>query len=140
MVAPLRNINAKGTNHTAPEWEALDAKRIIWNGETYALRIRNAVRGIRKNAKRRNFSWDVPDLDIAKMLLQECYYCGKAPQIDNDDYNPYNGIDRVNSDFGYEPGNVQTCCRRCNVAKGNMSHSQFISLIRMIHNYHSEII
>jgi hypothetical protein len=37
-------------------------------------------------------------------------------------------IDRIDSNFGYEIGNVQLVCRAANVAKSNLSECDFINL------------
>jgi len=41
-------------------------------------------------------------------------------------------IDRINSDFGYEIGNVQLVCRAANVAKSNLTQKDFITLCRSV--------
>ena len=41
-------------------------------------------------------------------------------------------IDRINSDIGYEVGNVQLVCRAANVAKSNLSLSDFLLLCRSV--------
>ena len=41
-------------------------------------------------------------------------------------------IDRIDSSFGYEPGNVQLVCRAANVAKSNLSTSDFVNLCRAV--------
>lgn len=79
------------------------------------------------------------------LVLSSCWYCGEAPQIRHRkkehskrtmDPIPHNGIDRIDSDLGYEPGNCLPCCRPCNVAKSNMSQSEFLDKIHMIAKLH----
>ena len=41
-------------------------------------------------------------------------------------------IDRVNSALGYVPGNVQLVCRAANVAKSDLSVSDFLQLCRAV--------
>lgn len=38
-----------------------------------------------------------------------------------------NGVDRVNSQQGYEAGNVVPCCKHCNKAKLNRTEAEFIA-------------
>ena len=42
----------------------------------------------------------------------------------------YNGIDRIDSDKGYKIGNVVSCCKQCNYAKGKQSQPNFIEWIK----------
>jgi hypothetical protein len=41
-------------------------------------------------------------------------------------------IDRIDSCLGYEPGNVQLVCRAANVAKNNLSPSDFVNLCKAV--------
>lgn len=45
-------------------------------------------------------------------------------------------IDRINSSLGYEVGNVQLVCRAANVAKSNLSLSDFVALCRSVAEVH----
>jgi len=60
-----------------------------------------------------------------KSQPRKCCYCGieeaRLP-IDSDSYNRRTArltIDRMNSQKGYEKGNLALCCYRCNSIKGN---------------------
>jgi hypothetical protein len=44
----------------------------------------------------------------------------------------YGGIDRIDSEDHYYPGNVLPACRMCNIAKGNASLSDFIAWLRRL--------
>jgi 5-methylcytosine-specific restriction endonuclease McrA len=135
MAAPKGNHNAQGVVKSPKEMRELDDTRLYTkNGKE--LRLSRAVNSIRKCGYRRGIEWGLNNLQAARMLLAECYYCGHVPDIDNQDYNPYNGIDRLDSSEGYVPGNVVTACRRCNVAKHILSHTQFLTLVKAIANKH----
>jgi len=41
-------------------------------------------------------------------------------------------IDRIDSSLGYEPGNVQLVCRAANIAKSNLSTSDFVNLCKAV--------
>ena len=47
----------------------------------------------------------------------------------------YNGIDRVNSELGYELTNCVSCCISCNIAKSDHSYEEFVQLIKRISIY-----
>ena len=57
-----------------------------------------------------------------------CYYCGM-------DLSDKNGarLDRIDSNKGYIIQNVVPCCRRCNVAKNDMSIADYVT---WLHNAH----
>lgn len=42
-----------------------------------------------------------------------------------------NGIDRVDNDKGYVPGNVSPCCWVCNIAKGTMSLDEWAEMVKL---------
>jgi len=83
---------------------------------------------------------------------QDCYYCGSKPNhIINDyrhDYETgsrdkrvsnmvvyYNGLDRIDSNIGYIHGNVVPCCRKCNVAKLDMTFNEFLDHIKKMYHH-----
>lgn len=64
-----------------------------------------------------------------ELTQQECAYCLKPPfriktHRDGDTFI-YNGVDRIDSSRGYHLGNVQPCCRPCNVMKSDLTEDQF---------------
>lgn len=44
-------------------------------------------------------------------------------------------IDRINSDIGYEEGNIQWVDKRINMMKGSLSNEEFIELCTKVANY-----
>jgi hypothetical protein len=68
--------------------------------------------------------------EFRRLTKQNCFHCGREPYqlsyknvkgmtpkgIENSKYI-YNGLDRIDSDKGYEFGNVVTCCGKCNKSK-----------------------
>ncbi len=95
------------------------------------------------NAKRRNLIWELAEEEFLSLVQDECHYCGKlssnlcAPKDVRGSF-AYNGIDRKNDALGYISGNVVTCCRPCNWAKGKMSYEDFWAYIRQMVRHHIE--
>lgn len=58
------------------------------------------------------------------LLNQKCHYCG----IKNS-----NGIDRVDSNFGYTKENVVPCCKICNIMKMSLTYDSFLKYISKIY-------
>ena len=63
--------------------------------------------------------------DVKELILGNCYYCGIEPswvvKLKGFEDQVRNGIDRVDSQVGYEKDNCVTCCRRCNIIKRSVS-------------------
>ena len=102
--------------------------------------FRVLLRRYRHDAKQKEREWLILESD-ARILMQEpCHYCGAPPlrvvraKETNVEFL-YNGLDRVDNDRGYIPGNVVPCCGDCNRAKRGMTAGKFASWIaRVYHN------
>jgi hypothetical protein len=57
--------------------------------------------------------------DYEQMVSRPCFYCkGTLPKRGT-------GIDRINSEVGYVKGNCRPCCTDCNLAKNDMTETEF---------------
>lgn len=84
----------------------------------------------KRSAKYRNHSFEIKFDDFIDLISDSCYYCGyrnSNTYEKNGRSVSYNGIDRVDSNIGYENENVVTCCRYCNFAKREFPVSEFQS-------------
>lgn len=101
----------------------------------------NAMYSVRKyNAKLRGIKWNLSKDQVKKIAESSCVYCGLPPSnvsrgSANGDYI-YTGIDRIDSDGGYEIDNIVPCCNDCNKAKLTMSVVEFTEWIKrlVVHN------
>lgn len=82
---------------------------------------------------------------------QDCFYCGALPNTTYNKYNEnyakkfplstrpldgyftYNGLDRIDSNFGHTKDNIVTCCVTCNKAKNVMSIEEFLAWVKQIY-------
>lgn len=92
----------------------------------------------RSRAKRSGKIFNLTKEQFRDLVNKNCYYCNSSPSNVANDKNcngsyKYNGIDRVDNSSGYELDNVVPCCKRCNVAKSNMSQKEFLTLIEDIY-------
>jgi hypothetical protein len=83
------------------------------------------------------------DDELHSLITSNCHYCGALPSnamkdTRNKDKTPfiYNGIDRVDNTLGYTLLNSVSCCKRCNIAKNDMTYNDFINLCKRIANKH----
>jgi hypothetical protein len=95
----------------------------------------------KKNAKKRGLVWGLSDSQFIQLTSRGCHYCGRAPsnvaypsESSNGNFT-YNGIDRIDNGLGYVEGNVVTCCKTCNWAKGEQSHDEFMSWVASLFQY-----
>jgi len=92
------------------------------------------------SATRRKLEWALKDEQFDVLVKQNCYYCGIEPfnvltkrgQVGS---FTYNGIDRVDNLKGYTVGNVVSCCKICNYAKGRSTPEEFDSWLNRIRNF-----
>lgn len=75
------------------------------------------------------------------IIKKKCYYCDQAPGVrkviaNNGDLE-YNGLDRIDSKFGYIEENVVPCCADCNWMKRSMSVGCFFEKIKLIFKKHN---
>ena len=86
----------------------------------------------RNNAKRRGIPFELTIDEFEEITKLPCHYCGGH----SSDYNKKsrgNGIDRKESDVGYEANNVVPCCSRCNFVKNQMPYHEFIDYIKRLY-------
>lgn len=81
-----------------------------------------------KNAKSRNYSFELSLEEVKNIIEKPCEYCGdeRSNQL-NWLHSPYryNGIDRCDNSKGYTKDNVVPCCRTCNIAKNTLTTEKF---------------
>jgi hypothetical protein len=96
------------------------------------------------SAKTRNIDFTLSKEEHLEIIKQNCYYCGSEPELKQPHKGkgkyvgvpvPYNGIDRIDSNVGYEVDNCVSCCTRCNYMKSDMDVSLFTEHILKIANY-----
>lgn len=86
----------------------------------------------KRSAKSRGFIFTITLDEFIDLWNKNCFYCGeKIKEI---------GLDRLNSNIGYEIGNVVPCCIRCNMMKTNLSYNSFIKHCNKIIELHKKII
>jgi len=102
----------------------------------------NELFGIyRRNAKKRNLSFELTEADFFWLISQNCFYCGDKPKLLPEKKGKghryygefyYNGIDRLNNSEGYTVGNTVACCSMCNRAKNNEPLEDFLSWVNRL--------
>lgn len=136
-----------GTEHWAWSWN-LKAGNVKSCGCLSKLpdgecAIRNIYRSYRNKARIYNREFSISIDEFKKITSQNCNYCNCEPyKIARNKYKTgetlYNGLDRVNNNGGYTLDNIVACCERCNRAKLEMGHQEFLEWIAKVYKYSCE--
>jgi len=81
-----------------------------------------------RGASKRNIYFNLSKDEFRILTKQKCNYCGTVPTTKieaNNKYYIYNGVDRIDNSKGYTKENCVSCCKRCNLAKREMSYEEF---------------
>lgn len=102
---------------------------------------RQAYNLYKTGANMRNLEFNLLEKDFIELTSKTCYYCGSEPSNrsgskKNKGYYNYNGLDRVNNELGYKLDNIVTCCKDCNLAKRQLTVTEFLNLVKKIHERH----
>lgn len=93
------------------------------------------------NSEDRGFVFELTKEDFHNIIKMDCFYCGDEPSqkektIRNNDIEHiliYNGVDRINSNVGYNLDNCVPCCGVCNLMKQDLSVQSFYDKIQKIY-------
>jgi len=110
----------------------------------------------KRGAKYRNLDFRISKDAFIELISKNCYYCGSNPK----NYNSYftndkrlldnhvtletanrgwiaiNGLDRLDSNKGYEINNVVPCCSNCNIMKRDIDFNIFMNCVKKIYENH----
>ncbi|MEK6935560.1 MAG: hypothetical protein AABW67_02140 [Nanoarchaeota archaeon] len=86
----------------------------------------------RYNAKKRGIDFKITVEQFKEITSKPCHYCNGF-SIDRNPKSRGNGIDRKDSDIGYEIKNCVSCCATCNFVKNNMGYKDFINYIKSVY-------
>lgn len=99
----------------------------------YATVFERLLAAHQQQAARRYMRHTLTLEEYTALVTQPCHYCGDPPRYEirfKDVVHQYQGIDRVDSTWGYIAGNVVPCCWGCNLRKGVKSVEQFTDELR----------
>lgn len=90
-----------------------------------------------RNAKNRNYDFNLSVDEFEVLIKSNCYYCGSEPeQIFSKKglkYElKYNGIDRMDNSEGYNNRNCVPACKFCNFGKSRFDLNEFLNWINKL--------
>ena len=86
------------------------------------------LQNYKRGGKKRK--WSLLETEFYEISHRKCYYCGEPPSQTRKGKGyghdfVYNGLDRIDSRKEYTIDNVVSCCKRCNMAKNDMTIKEF---------------
>jgi hypothetical protein len=102
----------------------------------------------KNSAQKRGILFEIKKEYFAELTKENCYYCGAEPSQIYGANRPndfkygfwiYNGVDRLNDNYGYIKENVVPCCKKCNYSKQGMTDIEFLEMVKKIYNNHKEL-
>lgn len=90
----------------------------------------------KNHSKRRKIEYRLDPNYLIKLLKKQNYTCAlTGDKLEFDGVKTNASIDRINSDKGYEEGNVQWVTKEANFAKQRLTNKDFIKLCQKVVNY-----
>lgn len=97
-------------------------------------------RTYKRGAKSRKYTFNITQEQLSKLIVSNCHYCNAKPSnkkyIKDNSQFPYNGIDRVDNDRGYEQDNCVPCCATCNRTKNSLSITEWKQWIKQVYSFY----
>lgn len=102
--------------------------------------LKRRFREYKRSAKRRGKPFYLSYEEFKKIIFKSCTYCGDTPERGTrkepgSKLVAINGIDRVDSNIGYQIKNCVPACSVCNYMKGTLSKEDFIDKVKEIHEF-----
>jgi hypothetical protein len=83
----------------------------------------------KQRAERMGLEFELTVEDFDKLILENCYICGKKT-----DENHTNGVDRFDNERGYTFHNSNACCGECNVMKNTTDYDVLLEQFKKIYD------
>ena len=132
--------------------ESLKNKQIQKNILTTGEASLNMYYGdYRWRAKTKKISFEISKSEFKELIFSKCFFCDEPPSRQYPSHGRLkkripngfiyvNGIDRKDSDKGYEKDNCLPCCSICNKAKLNMPIKKFENwLLKLAKKYQKKL-
>lgn len=97
-----------------------------WYEKNPERSIKRRFTDAKRKAKLRNKEWALSFDEYQLLIGQPCYYCNYKL---GERVRRASGLDRINSNIGYVPGNCVSCCYKCNIIKGQFLTSEETKLV-----------
>lgn len=91
----------------------------------------------RRNARKRNLSFELTLEEFIKIIKEDCVYCGEPghqwfKKSEAKEGIFYSGIDREDNQKGYTSENSVPCCKFCNKAKSTLTREELVGWLNRV--------
>ena len=124
-----RHSSGNSWNKACFRLECMGCRRKQQRG-VYNFKYGRRYRRLHGGAKRRGIEWGFAPEDLHEFYDAPCHYCGG-------EVVQRLGLDRVDNNKGYVPGNVVQCCAMCNRMKSDHPEDEWFALMRKILAHHA---
>jgi len=127
-----KNANGCQTCSRSNSPKGIDS--IYWKGGRYISSV--FLSNVKRSAKKRGIevTIDIADLDaVWEMQAGKCKYTGRQLTLSGDDCTA--SLDRIDSNLGYIPFNIQFLHKDVNIAKWAMKEEVFFEMIKEIYDH-----
>lgn len=112
------------------EYYDLHKKEFSVKRQKYTHSLKGRYNKYQKGAEPRGLSFSLSLEEFDEITKQPCFYCGDLPE---DQFgNKFTGVDRIDSDKGYEIDNVIPSCPICNRMKSDYDFLEWIVHLKKI--------
>lgn len=114
------------------------ARKMVAKGNRkneFDVEVRTLMAGYRHNAKKRGLQFSLTEDEFAQIIIRNCTYCNRKGKIGRKLRRRelskffFNGIDRIDNNYGYFPLNCVPCCFKCNEMKRAMTAQEWQDLL-----------
>lgn len=95
-----------------------DPRRLKRIADWHSRKLRTSPRyrfvSARAHARHRGLAWSLSQKTYSALIAKPCEYCELPNNVEVS-----TGLDRLDNSKGYVPGNVVSCCRECNIVRGD---------------------
>lgn len=99
------------------EYEQANPEKMLKKRQKYRHSLSHRYKKYERGAKERGLIFTLSLEEFDNITKQPCFYCGDLPE---DQFgNKFTGVDRIDSNEGYELDNVIPCCFVCNRMKSD---------------------
>lgn len=101
----------------AKHWRKFNSSKVT----EYSKTIKDRFGRAKRQAKLRLLDWDISLEEFAALCGLPCYYCSN---LIGEIVLQGSGLDRLDSNIGYNISNVVSCCTKCNIMKSDILTSE----------------
>lgn len=126
--AEYHKKNKEKRSANATVWRKNNPAKHWSTRKSYVGTPKGKLSVVKASAKTREIQYALSDDEALSMFNLPCYYCGDIEKV---------GIDRIDSNRGYETDNCLPCCSMCNYMKRTYSKQEFLNQCKKISGYHT---